>query len=194
MVKIPRRYRSSWKIIRPNRHHERLRTAKRVPFPNVLPFAKGELMTDLITQMKGRAKRLRTYLSDLGHTLSHAQSLEAISKEEGCRDWNTLSAQLRQQEIVHDNRPPIQVGDRARGTYRGSDFEGTVLALERTDGSAKQLGPVWRIKIQFDGPVRVGTSEHMNLTRQRVRAMIDREGRSVNLKGVPDGFMQLDLP
>lgn len=150
-------------------------------------------MTDLITQMKGRAKRLRTYLSDLGHTLSHAQSLEAISKEEGCRDWNTLSAQLRQQENTHANRPPVQVGDRTFGIYRGSDFEGTVLALERTDGSAKQLGPVWRIKIQFDGPVAIGQSEQLNLTRQRVRAMINGEGKSVNLKGVPDGFMELDL-
>ncbi|MFC4346284.1 glyoxalase superfamily protein [Kordiimonas lipolytica] len=151
-------------------------------------------MTDLITQMKGRAKRLRSYLSDLGHTLSHAQSLEAISKEEGCRDWNTLSAQLRQQESTQANRPPIHVGDRTTGIYRGSAFEGTVLTLERTDGSSKQLCPVWRIKIHFDAPVAIGTNTQLNHTRQRVRAMINREGKSVNLKGVPDGFMQIDLP
>ncbi|NVJ70618.1 MAG: hypothetical protein HWE08_09715 [Alphaproteobacteria bacterium] len=150
-------------------------------------------MTDLITRAKGRAKRLRSYLSDIGHALSHAQSLEAISKEEGCRDWNTFSAQLRQQTFVQGNNPPVQVGDVVKGIYRGSPFKGTVLGLERTDGSPKQLGPVWRIKVQFDGPVEIGNSQSMSLTRQRVRGMINGKGQSVNLKGVPDDFMQIDI-
>lgn len=150
-------------------------------------------MTDIITLVKGRAKRLRTYLSDLGYALSHAQSLEAIAKEEGCRDWNTLSARLRQHTAHTAEHPPLQVGDRVSGTYRGSAFEGTVLGLERTDGSAKQLGPVWRIKLQFDSPVEIGSSEKLSLTRQRVRAMIDTKGISVNLKGRPDGLMTLTL-
>ncbi|NVJ97312.1 MAG: hypothetical protein HWE25_04110 [Alphaproteobacteria bacterium] len=150
-------------------------------------------MTDLITHAKGRAKRLRTYLSDIGQTLSHAQSLEAISKEEGCRDWNTLSARLRQQQASMPNHPPVQVGDRITGTYRGSDFEGTVLGLERADGSDKQLCPVWRIKVHFDEDVEIGSSPNLPMTRRRVRVMINKEGQSVNLKGRPDGFMAITL-
>lgn len=154
---------------------------------------KGEQMTDLITQAKGRAKRLRSHLSEIGHALSHAQSLEAISKTEGCRDWNTLSARLRQQKTQAGNIPPIQVGQRVAGTYRDSAFEGVVLGIERTDGSAKQLCPVWRIKLQFDEPVEIGKSPNLPMTRQRVRAMIAGNGRSVNLKGVPDGFLEIAL-
>lgn len=132
-------------------------------------------------------------MSELGHILSHAQSLEAISKEEGCRDWNTLSARLRQQDAHAGQTPPIQVGQRVTGIYRDSVFEGTVLGIERTDGSAKQLCPVWRIKLQFDEPVEIGKSPNLPMKRQRVRAMIASDGRSVNLKGVPDGFLEITL-
>ncbi|WP_262692965.1 glyoxalase superfamily protein [Kordiimonas aestuarii] len=152
-------------------------------------------MSDILKHTKSRAKRLRSYLASQDIPITHAQSLEAVAKEDGMRDWNTLSATLaaagnparphsEEQNAAH--RLAFHVGDRVGGTYRGGNFAGTILGLEKTDG-----GPVWRIKIQFDAPVAIGTSAALNLTRLRVRLMINTDGTSVNLKGTPDGQMQM---
>lgn len=154
-------------------------------------------MTISINTAKARAKRLRQYLASIGASLSHSQSLEAVSNEEGYRDWNTYAACLQGQSPSTDEGgpfPPIRVGERVKGLFRGSAFEGTVLGLEKTDGGPPQLEPVWRIKIQFDAPVELPAPEGLDLTRLRVRQMINGKGKSVNLKGRPDGHMHLTLP
>lgn len=152
-------------------------------------------MTDTLSRTKSRAKRLRSYLASQNISVSHAQSLEAIAQEDGYRDWNTLAAMLlaangparaTSEDKYTAPRLGFHVGDRVAGTYRGGDFIGTILGLEKTDGA-----PVWRIKIQFDQPVEIGSSSALNLTRLRVRLMIDVSGTSVNLKGTPDGQMQM---
>jgi len=153
-------------------------------------------MTILLTLAKARAKRLRHYLASIGAPLTHSQSLEAVSNEDGHKDWNTYAAHLRGQDRSTDTDgpyPPVRVGDRVNGIFRGSSFEGTVLGLEKTDGSKAQLEPVWRIKIQFDTPVSLDAPTGLDLTRQRVRQMINGKGQSVNLKGRPDGHMKLSL-
>ncbi|WP_417462195.1 glyoxalase superfamily protein [Kordiimonas sp.] len=159
-------------------------------------------MSDILKFAKGRAKRLRSYLAELDISLTHAHSLEAIAKEDGFRDWNTyvanppvgmaendVPARAAQRDNQMVPRLKFHVGDRIKGRYRGASYAGTILGLEKTDG-----GPVWRIKIQFDEPVRIGQSEVLNLTRQRIRSMINADGNSVNLKGTPDGWLTVEFP
>ena len=152
-------------------------------------------MTDSLKKTKGRAKRLRSYLASQDFEITYAQSLEAVAQEDGFRDWNTLSASLLaasdparsdSEEKNAASALGFHVGDRVCGTYRGGDFTGTILGLEKTDGA-----PVWRIKIQFDEPVHLNPDGLLDLTRLRVRLMINADGTSVNLKGTPDGQMQM---
>ncbi len=144
-------------------------------------------MNDIVTDTKNRAKRLRTCLAEHGITFTHSQSLETIAKMEGCRDWNTLSAQLQKQQEAKTSKLPYQVGDRIGGSYRGSPYEGTILGLEKTGGA-----DVWRIKIEFDKTVKLSFNPALNLTRKRIRSMINKEGHSVNLKGSPDGWLTVN--
>lgn len=166
-----------------------------------LPFAERRTMSDILKYAKGRAKRLRSYLAELDISLTHAHSLEAIAKEDGFRDWNTYAAnpplgmaendvpaRATQRDNQMASRLKFHVGDRIKGQYRGALYAGTILGLEKTDG-----GPVWRIKIQFDDPVQIGKSTALNLTRQRIRSMINADGESVNLKGTPDGWLTVEF-
>lgn len=49
---------------------------------------------------KLRAKKLREVIVELGYPLSHAESLETLSRFEGFRDWNTYSASLTKQKTL----------------------------------------------------------------------------------------------
>lgn len=157
--------------------------------------------TDLLKFAKTRAKKLRRFLSTHDIEISHSQSLEAVAHIEDAKDWNTYAARFKlvdkalqstPQEKLSDDAAgfPLSVGDRIAGQYRGADFSGTLIGLERT----KKEG-VWRAKLHFDEPVRLpGASPALNLTRQRVRCMLDANGRSVTLLGKPDGQAQLAMP
>lgn len=150
---------------------------------------------DFIKFAKNRAKRLRKYLSEKGHPISHSESLEAIAQAEGYRDWNTYIAlfKLASQELPDalemGQHFPMHVGDRIQGTYRGVRFVGTLLGLEETITSG-----VWRAKMHFDNPVELPSPKGINLTRQRVQCMLNSDGVSVNLKGSTDGHISLDMP
>ncbi|PCI64082.1 MAG: hypothetical protein COB37_02680 [Kordiimonadales bacterium] len=161
------------------------------------PDPKGQ--TDLAAFAKKRAKKLRLFLADLGHGISHSQSLEAMAHAEGFRDWNTYCASFKLvADIVpeHDFKAakhyenfPVQVGDRISGKYRGVTFKGVLLGLEQT------ITPgVWRVKMHFDTPVTLDNPKRFAVTRQRVQVTFNAEGRSVNLKGTPDGSTAIDLP
>jgi len=154
---------------------------------------------DLTQHAKNRAKRLRLYLADLGHTISHSESLEATAQVEGYRDWNTYCAYFKLAEnaaglaVPTENTDtktyPYQPGERIAGSYRGSKFIGTLLGLEKT------ISPgVWRAIIHFDAPVAVVGAEAVGHTRRRVRLMLNANGMSVNLKGRPDGFASVNMP
>lgn len=150
---------------------------------------------DFIKFAKTRAKRLRSYLAEKGHTLSHSESLEATAKAEGYRDWNTYSALFKtvanELSAPTKNRQhyPLHVGDKIRGTYRGVRFEGILMGLEETITNG-----VWRVKLHFDTPLDLPAPEGLKLTRQRVRCMLNADGMSVNLKGTPDGHMTVEMP
>ncbi len=150
---------------------------------------------DFIKLAKNRAKRLRSYLDGSGHSISHSESLEAIARSEGYRDWNTYSALFKTVagEISNSSHTkqqyPFHVGDKITGTFRGVRFQGTLLGLEETITSG-----VWRIKMHFDTPVKLPSHEALNLTRQRINCMLNVKGASVNLKGSPDGHIKLDMP
>ena len=152
---------------------------------------------DLIKYAKSRAKKLRAYLETRDHRISHSESLEATAKADGYKDWNTYSAlfKLAETELAKENTPlqpqqfPLHVGDRVRGIYRQAHYEGVLLGLEAT------INPgVWRVKMHFDTPVSLPSHKSVDLTRQRVRCMLNAEGISVNLKGTVDGDVTIELP
>lgn len=150
---------------------------------------------DFIKLAKTRAKRLRATLAEQGHTISHSESLEAIAKTEGYRDWNTYSALFKtvsEELSARTNEHmqyPLHVGDTISGTFRGIRFAGRLLKLEET------ITPgVWRAKLHFETPVKLPAHDALNLTRQRVSCMLNASGVSVNLKGKPDGHITLDMP
>ncbi|MCJ9430503.1 glyoxalase superfamily protein [Kordiimonas marina] len=152
-------------------------------------------MTNPSDMAKARAKRLRAYLTGAGLPVSHSQSLEAIAHEDGFRDWNTLSAHLRQaaspeekpaKSDISENGCPFTLGSRAAGFYYNTPFTGQVRGIEMTarDG-------VWRITLQFNKRLKVTMGDHLDMARQRVRLTVDRLGRSVNLAGKADGHAQI---
>lgn len=153
------------------------------------------LAADLIRFAKSRAKKLRTYLTQQDITLTHSASLEAIAKTEGFRDWNTYVASFKLAEVAIQSSKdvdtglfPLQVGERISGTYRGAHFTGRLIGLESTKGPG-----VWRAKLHFDDAVTIPGTELLKHTRQRVRCMLDSEGRSVNPKGKPDDHVLISF-
>jgi hypothetical protein len=156
----------------------------------------NENKADLLGFAKARAKKLRAYLTEQNHKISHSFSLEAIAKTEGFRDWNTYAAHFKIAEGAHSHAPkkdfagryPLQVGDRVEGRFRDTPFKGTLIGLEQT------INPgVWRAKLHFDEAVMPEDAKRIGHTRQRVRCMLDASGQSVNLKGKADGTISLQL-
>lgn len=150
---------------------------------------------DFIKLAKTRAKRLRAYLAECGHKITHSESLEATASAEGYRDWNTYSALFKTaaNALSNPEQPqlqyPFHVGDTLEGLYRGVRFKGRLLGLEETITTG-----VWRAKMHFDAPVQLPSPKGLNLTRQRINCMLNTDGLSVNLKGTPDGHIALDMP
>jgi len=161
------------------------RTMQKIEKPNLIKFAKS------------RAKKLRQYLADQGLTISHSQSLEATAQAEGFKDWNTYTARFKLAEDavpttntpISQNEFPLHVGDRISGEYRGSQFEGSLIGLEKTITNG-----VWRAVLKFDKPVELPGTKALKHTRQRVSCMLNENGMSVNLKGTPDGFTAINMP
>lgn len=77
-------------------------------------------------------------------------------------------------------------GERVSGTYLGRDFAGVVLNVGFEQAS---LGR--RYTIKFDQPVEVSRSALMSIPRQRVTALVNATGVSIDAKGRADGIMVL---
>lgn len=129
-------------------------------------------MTDIQTQTridgyKTQARRLRVQLADSGTAINHAQALEMVAQQHGAPDWNTLRA-------TADTMPTLTVGSRVQGCYMGQPFTGYVHGLLR-------MGPAGhrRITLQFDAAVDVVKFDSFSSYRQRVTAVIDPTGRSL---------------
>lgn len=131
-----------------------------------------------IDEAKAQAKALRAALLAQGTSISHAQALELIARQQGARDWNTLHARL----ALRNAPPELALGDRVRGLYLGQPFTGRLIGLS---------GPVThrQVVIRFDRPVDVVSFASFSNLRQQIRAVIDERGHAH--RHTSDGRSQL---
>ncbi len=61
---------------------------------------------DKLQQYKAKAKVLFTYLKEIGKPVARGQTLDAMARLEGCRDWNVLVAQARTKNPATDESRP----------------------------------------------------------------------------------------
>ncbi|ASY70499.1 glyoxalase superfamily protein [Sinorhizobium fredii] len=121
--------------------------------------------------LKDQAKHLRALLAAAGNEIGHSKSLELIAAQYGYRDWNTLHA-------AAGNRPPFNpwmLGVRVRGHYLGQPFAGEILSAQALTAKPGH----YRLTFKFDEPVDVVTFESFSAFRQRVTAIVDENGRTV---------------
>lgn len=120
-----------------------------------------------IVHAKAEARRLRQTMLEEGKSISHSHSLELVARKEGYRDWNTLSAKLKE-----DGGAAFRPGERVRGQYLSQAFVGTVLKATQTE-------PGWTaVLLDFDEAVDVVTFESFSNFRKRVHGVVGPEGRS----------------
>lgn len=133
--------------------------------------------SDLPTRdaLKMQAKRLRQTMAEAGQQLSHSAALEAVARQWGYRDWNTLSAVAPE----HTPTQNWQVGQRVKGFYLGHAFTGHIK-------SAGKAGVgFWRLTLVFDEPVDVVASAQMSNFRRQVNCTVN--GQGITLDRTSDG-------
>lgn len=133
-----------------------------------------------LSQAKGQAKRLAGILGDMGQPVALSRAYEILAQSAGHADWNTMSAALQSTPA----EPGWRLGDRVSGRYLGQSFSGRIHALRRK-------GAYVEIEIQADAPVNVSRSALFAAPRQRLRATIGANGRS--LTATSDGVPHLIL-
>jgi hypothetical protein len=74
------------------------------------------------------------------------------------------------------------------GVYLGNTFTGVVVQVGFEEA---RLGR--RYVVKLDAPIDVSRSKLMSIPRQRLSALIDQSGVSVDGKGRPDGVMTLGV-
>jgi hypothetical protein len=158
------------------------------PTSMVTPLGRG---TDTY---KVQARRLREALASDGVSVSHGRALELVARQQGLRDWNTLSAAAGAPSAPADGLTPagreggapFTVGERVEGTFNGRPAQGHVFGIEQT------IKPdLWRATIAFDPPVDVVTSPLFSSLRRRITMVIGADGRSRRLTGTETGVMAL---
>ena len=141
-------------------------------------------MTTPIEDLKTEARRLRSALAATGQTLTHSQSLEALARQKGYRDWNTLHAAMGNQP-PSPVAPPVTLGQIVAGAYLGKPVRGEIIGVRRLgDGR-------FRIKLELETPVNVSAFEGMDVVRKRLNANIGADGRTA--EALSDGTPQLSL-
>jgi len=144
--------------------------------------AKAPPRPDTVAEAKQAARALREALEETGVTVSHAEALERIAEQNGCRDWNTLHARLKQ-GLPARWRP----GARVSGQYLGQAFTATVLAAE-----ALPRGWV-RLALDLDTAVDVVRFDSFSNLRKRVRAVVGPEGHTRERTSDGQPHVRLDL-
>ena len=131
--------------------------------------------------MKNEARQLRADIKRVALIpITHSQSLEAVAKKYGQRDWNTLRA-LSSTQV----KPVFAAGDRVRGVYLGQPFQGKI-------NTAQSVAPrQWRITIDFDEAVDVVSFDSFSAFRKRVTAVVDDRG--VTEETTSDGTPHVDV-
>jgi len=120
-----------------------------------------------LAEAKAQAKTLRRALETGGAVFSHGQALELVARQNGARDWNTLSAQLAKASPV-----PFHLHQRVQGRYLGQAFKGEIKALSSS-------GAHYAVSVRFDEPVDTVTFDSFSNMRQVVRSTVDLNGISV---------------
>lgn len=131
--------------------------------------------------LKDQARRLRATMADGGTALSHSAALEAIARQWGYRDWNTLSAAAPDEVAI----PRWQVGQRVTGHYLGQAFAGRIKSATEASGG------FWRLVLVFDDAVDVATSPRINNFRRQVRCTIN--GQGITAERTSDGQPHMAL-
>lgn len=128
------------------------------------------LDTPSTTTLKAEAKLLRAERSTEGKPISQGAALEEIARRHGFRDWNTAAAAMPARAVS-----PLQVGQRAKGTYLGQPFIGIVIGVQMLADMNH-----YEVTVKFDHPVDVSKSALMGpIFRQRVRSTADLRGVSI---------------
>jgi hypothetical protein len=138
----------------------------------------NSIQSPTLDALKGQAKRLRAALAADGDLISHCEALELIAKQNGHRDWNTLSAAVKQAS------QPLSVGATVTGRYLGQAFKGRLVQLSELGGGVRR-----KVAIQLDQPIDVVRSAHFSGLRRRITGVIDKAG--VSAEKTSDGVPHL---
>ena len=79
-------------------------------------------------QLKAQAKRLRVAMAEKQTPITQSMALEAVARQWGYRDWNTLSAATKS-----DDLRGWSVGQPVAGTYLGHMFQGKLKAVRASN-------------------------------------------------------------
>lgn len=138
---------------------------------------------------KTSARRLRDALAAEGVPISHGKALDLVARQQGARDWNTLSAQAKANDVPAASLAPMApfgLGDTVEGTFNDRPAHGRVIGLAET------IKPdLWRVTVHFDPPVDASTSASFKAERRRVEMVVGADGRSRRLTGTETGVMAL---
>jgi hypothetical protein len=119
--------------------------------------------------LKTQAKRLRATMTDAGTPITHATALEAVAKQWGYRDWNTLSASAPDTLP----QPRWQIAQRVQGNYLGQAFAGHIKAVAQTGAD------YWQLTLVFDQPIDVVAFDSFSNYRRQVNCVVNSQGVTV---------------
>ena len=133
-----------------------------------------------VDALKAQAKRLRAAMNEKQTPITQSMALEAIARQWGFRDWNTLSAKAK------SNLPRAWfVGQRVTGRYLGHAFDGQLKAVRSASGG------YWYLTVLFDQPVDVVTSEAFSSYRKQVNVVLNED--AVTQAKTSDGVPHMEL-
>jgi len=118
-----------------------------------------------VAALKAQAKRLRAAMAEKNTPLTHAMALEAVARQWGYRDWNTLSAKAHASAAVG-----WHVGQAVTGAYLGHEFTGRLKAVRAATGG------FWYLTVVFDTPVDVVESAAFSAFRKQVNVVLGETG------------------
>ena len=114
--------------------------------------------------------------------MSYSQALEAVARQHGYKDWNTIFAACGNAP----SGPPWQVGQIVTGAYLGKPVRGTIKSLRQLAD-----GRMFRVSLDLDQPVNVSAFDSFDVMRRRLSATLNRKGETV--EKITSGTPQLKL-
>lgn len=143
--------------------------------------------TPSIEALKLRAQELRQEFKTDGQIISHSKALELVARENGMKDWNTLSAKAdssRGKNIA----PAFFIGQKVKGSYLGQTYSAIVHGLSLV---GEVNSGYYNISLDLDNAVDVVSFEGFSNFRKHIRATIYETGNSA--QRTSDGKPQLTV-